>query len=67
MLTKVNYTRMIAMARYTLPLVGLTIAVSGCVVSSGRLDPPNERAASLVTRGITVLLGDSMELIRGMK
>src|SRR5688500_8334883 len=67
MLTMVNYTRIIAMARYTLPLVGLTIAVSGCVVTSGRLDPTNELAASQVKPGITVLLGDSMELIRGKR
>src|SRR5688500_12097226 len=64
MLTMVNYTRIIAMARYTLPLVGLTIAVSRCVVTSGRLDPTNELAASPVKPGITVLLGESMQLIR---
>ncbi|MEO8577402.1 MAG: DUF1343 domain-containing protein [Gemmatimonadales bacterium] len=67
MLTIDNYTRMIAMARYTLPLVGLTLAATGCVVTSGQLDPTNELAASQVRPGITVLLNDSMELIRGKR
>jgi len=62
-----NYTRMIAMARYTLPLVGLTLAATGCTVTSGRLDPTNELAADRVRPGITILLGDSMELIRGKR
>jgi uncharacterized protein YbbC (DUF1343 family) len=35
------------------------------VVTSGRLDPTDELAAERVKPGITILLGDSMELIRG--
>lgn len=62
-----NYTRMIAMARYTVPLVGLTLAATGCTVTSGRLDPTHELAADRVRPGITILLGDSMELIRGKR
>ncbi len=55
------------MARYLLPLVGLTLAASGCVVTSGRLDPTDELAYEKVRPGISILLGDSMELIRGKR
>lgn len=55
------------MARYILPLVGVTLAVSGCTVTSGRLDPTNELAVERVKPGISILLGDSMALIRGKR
>lgn len=55
------------MARQIIPLLGLTLAATGCVVTSGRLDPTDELAAERVKPGITILLGDSMELIRGKK
>src|SRR5215203_3682431 len=60
-------TGMIEMARYLLPLVGLTLAATGCVVTSGRLDPTDELAYERVRPGISILLGDSMELIRGKR
>jgi uncharacterized protein YbbC (DUF1343 family) len=55
------------MARQIIPLLGLTLAVTGCVVTSGKLDPTDELAAERVKPGITILMGDSMELIRGKK
>ena len=55
------------MARYFVSLAGLTLAATGCTVTSGRLDPTNELAAERVKPGITVLLTDSMELIRGKR
>lgn len=55
------------MARQIIPLIGITLAAAGCVVTSGQLDPTNELAAERVRPGISILLGDSMELIRGKK
>lgn len=55
------------MARYILPLVGLTLGLTGCTVTSGRLDPTYELASEQVKPGISILLGDSMELIRGKR
>jgi uncharacterized protein YbbC (DUF1343 family) len=55
------------MARQLIPLLGLTLAATGCVVTSGRLDPTDELASERVKPGNTILLGDSMELIRGKK
>lgn len=55
------------MARQIIPLIGLTLAVSGCVVTSGQLDPTNELDAARVRPGISVLLRDSLGLIRGKK
>ena len=55
------------MARYLLPLVGLTLAATGCVVTSGKLDPTDELASERVKPGISILLGDSMELVRGKR
>lgn len=55
------------MTRYILSLAGLTLAATGCTVTSGRLDPTNELAVARVRPGITVLLNDSMELIRGKR
>src|SRR5512141_1137417 len=56
-----------AMARQIIPLIGITLAAAGCVVTSGQLDPTNELAAERVRPGISILLTDSMELIRGKK
>ena len=55
------------MARHIIPLLGATLVLGGCTVTSGRLDPTNELAQERVRPGITVLLRDSMELIRGKK
>jgi uncharacterized protein YbbC (DUF1343 family) len=56
-----------AMARHTIPLLFITLAASGCTVTSGRLDPTYELASEHVRPGISVLLSDSMDLIRGKK
>jgi uncharacterized protein YbbC (DUF1343 family) len=55
------------MARRIIPFLGFTLAASGCVVTSGRLDPTEELAAERVKPGISILLGDSMNLIRGKR
>ncbi|MDO8501023.1 MAG: DUF1343 domain-containing protein [Gemmatimonadaceae bacterium] len=55
------------MARYFIPLIGLTLAAAGCTVTSGKLDPTYELAAERVKPGISILLGDSMGLIRGKR
>jgi uncharacterized protein YbbC (DUF1343 family) len=55
------------MARQIIPLIGLSLAAAGCTVTSGKLDPTYELASERVRPGITILLGDSMELIRGRK
>lgn len=55
------------MARYIAPLIGFALLTTGCVVTSGRLDPTNEMAEETVHPGITVLLKDSMSLIRGKR
>ncbi len=55
------------MARHTIPLLFIALAASGCTVTSGRLDPTYELASEHVRPGISVLLSDSMDLIRGKK
>ncbi len=55
------------MTRHAIPLILLAMAASGCVVTSGQLDPTDELAAERVTPGISVLLSDSMQLIRGKR
>jgi uncharacterized protein YbbC (DUF1343 family) len=54
------------MTRYLIPIVGL-LAATGCTVTSHRLDPADELAAERVKPGISILLGDSMQLIRGKR
>jgi uncharacterized protein YbbC (DUF1343 family) len=54
-------------ARQIIPVFCVTLAASGCTVTSGRLDPTYELASERVRPGITVLLSDSMDLIRGKK
>jgi len=63
----VNYKEMKDQARHIIRVFCVTLAASGCTVTSGRLDPTYELAAERVRPGITVLLSDSMELIRGKK
>jgi len=62
-----NYKKMIALARQFPPLLAFTIAAAGCTVTSGRLDPTYELAAERVRPGISVLLSDSMALVRGKR
>jgi uncharacterized protein YbbC (DUF1343 family) len=58
---------MTAMARHFIPLVLATLGGSACTVTSGRLDPTYELAAARVTPGISVLVRDSMVLIRNKR
>ena len=58
------------MARYSihrLSFLLIFLAAPGCTVTSGRLDPTYDHAEARVRPGITVLLGDSMELIKGKR
>ena len=55
------------MARQINPLLVFSFVLGGCTVTSGRLDPTYELAEERVRPGITILLRDSMELIRGKK
>ena len=54
------------MTRYLITIAGI-LAATGCTVTSHRLDPVDELAAERVKPGISILLGDSMELIRGKR
>lgn len=54
------------MTRYLIPLAGF-LAATGCTVTSHRLDPVYELAEARVKPGISILLGDSMQLIRGKR
>jgi uncharacterized protein YbbC (DUF1343 family) len=54
------------MTRYLIPIAGL-LAATGCTVTSHRLDPADELAAERVKPGISILLGDSMQLIKGKR
>jgi len=54
------------MTRYLIPIVSL-LAATGCTVTSHRLDPVYELAEESVKPGISILLGDSMQLIRGKR
>jgi uncharacterized protein YbbC (DUF1343 family) len=56
------------MARHYGLALGLLIAATGgCTVTSGRLDPPDELPEARVKPGITVLVNDSIDLVRGKK
>jgi uncharacterized protein YbbC (DUF1343 family) len=58
------------MARYSIPKLSvllICLGAPGCTVTSGRLDPTYDLAESRVRPGITVLLSDSMELIRNKR
>ncbi|MEP6509229.1 MAG: DUF1343 domain-containing protein [Gemmatimonadales bacterium] len=54
------------MTRYLIPIAGL-LAATGCTVTSHRLDPVYELATARVKPGISILLGDSMNLIKGKR
>lgn len=58
---------MVAMARHHTLFLGLILAAAGCTVTSKRLDPQDELAKAEVRPGITVLLSDSINLIRGKR
>ena len=53
--------------RYLLPFAGILSVATGCTVTSHRLDPADELAAERVKPGISILLGDSMDLIKGKR
>lgn len=55
------------MARHSILLCSTLLAASGCTVTSGRLDPTYELAAARVKPGVSVLVSDSMDLIRGKR
>ncbi len=55
------------MTRHRVPVLVFMFAASGCTVTSGRLDPANELSEERVRPGITVLLTDSIGLIRGKR
>lgn len=55
------------MMRYNRLLAVLLPVCGGCVVVSKQIDPTSELAESKVRPGITVLLSDSIQLIRGKR
>ncbi|MEO7501701.1 MAG: DUF1343 domain-containing protein [Gemmatimonadaceae bacterium] len=48
-------------------LLSLAAVTGGCTVTNNRIDPPDELPEAPVKPGITVLVGDSIEVIRGKK
>ena len=55
------------MRRYLQLLAVATGICSGCVVTAKQIDPTGDLAEAQVRPGITVLLGDSINLIRGKR
>ena len=55
------------MMRYCAFALALSSAVGGCVVQHKQIDPTNELTEVKVKPGITVLLGDSINLIRNKR
>jgi uncharacterized protein YbbC (DUF1343 family) len=55
------------MMRYLRLLAVLPVICGGCVVMSKQIDPTSELAEGKVRPGITVLLNDSIHLIRGKR
>jgi uncharacterized protein YbbC (DUF1343 family) len=55
------------MMRYFRLLAVLLPICGGCVVISKQIDPTSELAEAKVRPGITILLGDSIQLIRGKR
>ncbi len=55
------------MMRYIRPLTVLVTICSGCVVLNKQIDPTSELAEGKVLPGITVLVNDSIHLIRGKR
>lgn len=48
-------------------LLSLAAVTGGCTVTSNRMDPPDELPEARVKPGISVLAGDSLDVIRGKK
>ncbi|MGH7651882.1 MAG: exo-beta-N-acetylmuramidase NamZ family protein [Gemmatimonadaceae bacterium] len=55
------------MMRYIRPLAILVTVCSGCVVLNKQIDPTSELSEAKVRPGITVLVNDSINLIRGKR
>ena len=55
------------MMRYCAILLALSPALGGCVVQNKKIDPTGDLAEARVKPGITVLLGDSINLIRNKR
>ena len=55
------------MMRYRALLLALTPVLGGCVVQHKQIDPTEELTVASVKPGITVLLGDSIKLIRNKR
>ena len=55
------------MRRYLQLLAVMSAICSGCVVTAKQIDPTGDLAEARVRPGITVLLGDSINLIRGKR
>lgn len=55
------------MMRYCAFALALTPALAGCVVQNKQIDPTSELTEAKVKPGITVLLGDSINLIRNKR
>jgi uncharacterized protein YbbC (DUF1343 family) len=55
------------MRRYLQLLAVMSAICSGCVVTAKQIDPTGDLAEAKVRPGITVLLGDSINLIRGKR
>lgn len=55
------------MMRYCAILLALTPVLGGCVVQNKQIDPTAELTEARVKPGITVLLGDSIDLIRNKR
>ncbi|HWJ39774.1 MAG TPA: exo-beta-N-acetylmuramidase NamZ domain-containing protein, partial [Candidatus Limnocylindrales bacterium] len=55
------------MMRYYRLLAVLLPLCAGCVVISKQIDPTSELAEAKVRPGITILVGDSIQLIRGKR
>ena len=55
------------MRRYLQLLAVMSAICSGCVVTAKQIDPTADLAEAKVRPGITVLLGDSINLIRGKR
>src|SRR5689334_23626446 len=55
------------MKPFRLLLVVMSAICSGCVVTAKQIDPTGDLAEAKVKPGITVLLSDSLKLIRGKR
>jgi uncharacterized protein YbbC (DUF1343 family) len=55
------------MARYRLIVITVLLLAGACTVTSHRLDVPRELPQGKVKPGITVLLDDSLEMLRGKR